>query len=162
MAANCWLLAIFYKTFNFQETNGNIMFFIKYQYQIVGRDLQFWPFWLLTLCNKCLGLYAAWRQQMTSRSEQRADSDIQVVIHKAGPSPAGQGELIPHWQTHLCGLAIQKIFASYQYNWVGMDCIRGSKCECKTKFTRRQNAGKKWFSCSRGHSIIQYSRLPGS
>ena len=35
-------------------------------------------------------------RQMTSRSEQRADSDIKVLIHKAGPSPAGHGELIPH------------------------------------------------------------------
>ena len=59
---------------------------------------------------------------MTSRSEQRADSDIQVVIHKAGPSPAGQGELIPHWQTHLCVVWIYKKYL-HLTNIIGLGWI---------------------------------------
>ena len=64
---------------------------------------------------------------MTSRSEQRADSDIQVLIHKAGPSPAGHGELIPHRLT--CEVWIYKYLhlTNIICNWVGLDLIVNSQ-----------------------------------
>ena len=77
-------------------------------------------------------------RQMTSRSEQRADSDIQVLIHKAGPSPAGHGELIPHRLT--CEVWIYKYLHLTNIIGLGWVGLVGSICECECKTVNSQEA----------------------